>query len=111
VRVLEVLGHEAEAVSSGSAAIERYARARDEGRPFDLVMLDLTIPGDVGGREVLQALMNIDPTVKAIVVSGYASDAVLANYREYGFRARVTKPFTVDELSAALAEVTVSTPQ
>ena len=105
IRLLGALGYEATAVSTGSAAIEQYTRAREEGRPFDLVLLDLTIPGELGGSEVLRVLKTIDPDVKAIVVSGYAGDNVLANYRDYGFKAVVTKPFTIDELSATLIEV------
>jgi PAS domain S-box-containing protein len=106
IRLLGTLGYDAKAVSTGSDAIEHYRRAREEGRPFDLVLLDLTIPGELGGSEVLRVLKTIDPGVKAIVVSGYAGDDVLANYRDYGFKAVVTKPFTVDELSATLLEVT-----
>jgi PAS domain S-box-containing protein len=105
VRLLGLLGYQVETVGTGSAAIDRYTRALRDGRPFDLVLLDLTIPGDLGGSEVLRALKKIDPEVKAIVVSGYADDDVLANYRDYGFKARVTKPFTVDELSSALTDV------
>ena len=109
VRLLDLLGYQSEAVSTGSEAIERYTRARNEGRPFDLVLLDLTIPGELGGSHVLRVLRTIDPEVKAIVVSGYASDDVLANYRDYGFKAVVTKPFTVDELSAAVLDVAHAT--
>ena len=105
VRLLGMLGYDATAVASGSEAIEQYKRARDERRPFDLVLLDLTIPGELGGREVLRVLKTIDPHVKAIVVSGYAGDDVLANYRQYGFKAVVAKPFTMDELSSALLDV------
>ncbi|PYQ81267.1 MAG: hypothetical protein DMG03_20430 [Acidobacteria bacterium] len=85
-----------------------YTRAREERRPFDVVLLDLTLPGEAGGREVLRQLRTIDPAVKAIVVSGYASDPVLANYRDYGFNAMVAKPFTLRELTAALDEVIAS---
>jgi PAS domain S-box-containing protein len=109
VRLLDVLGYEADAVSTGTAAIERYVSARKTGRPFDFVILDLTIPGEAGGADVLRALKVVDPDVRAIVCSGYASDAVLANYRNYGFRAVVSKPFTINELSAALMEVAKAT--
>jgi CheY-like chemotaxis protein len=105
VRLLSLLGYQVEAVATGSETIERYTRARIERRPFDLVLLDLTIPGELGGSHVLRALRAIDPDVKAIVVSGYAADDVLANYRNYGFKAVVTKPFTVEELSAAMVDV------
>jgi PAS domain S-box-containing protein len=103
--LLRLLGYEVETVSTGEAAIARYIQAREEARPFDIVLLDLTIPGGMGGGQVISALMEIDPDVRAIVVSGYASDALLSRYREHGFKAAVTKPFTVQELSAALDEL------
>jgi signal transduction histidine kinase/ActR/RegA family two-component response regulator len=105
--LLRLLGYDAETVSTGEAAISRFRRARDQGRPFDVVMLDLTIPGGMGGGQVIRALIDIDPNVNAIVVSGYASDALLSRYREHGFKAAVTKPFTVDELSAALQDMSL----
>jgi CheY-like chemotaxis protein len=108
-RLLDMLGYEAETVSTGAAAVERYTRALHAGRPYDLVLLDLTIPGEAGGAEVLRSLRAIDSEVKAIVCSGYASDTVLSNFRSHGFRAVVTKPFTVAELGSALSEVTRAT--
>ena len=108
VKLLHAIGYDVDAVATGRAAIELYTRAREERRPFDVVLLDLTLPGEAGGREVLRQLQTIDPAVKAIVVSGYASDPVLANYRDYGFNAMVAKPFTLRELTAALDEVIAS---
>jgi signal transduction histidine kinase/ActR/RegA family two-component response regulator len=104
-QMLIALGYRVDAVARGSDAIESYKKARIEGRPFDLLLLDLTIPGDLGGREVLRELMTFDPGVKAVVVSGYTGGDVLANYRDYGFKAVVAKPFTMKELSAAVLEV------
>ena len=104
-QLLQLLGYDAETVSTGEAAIASYTRAREEGRPFDIVMLDLTIPGGMGGGQVIRSLIDLDPDVRAIVVSGYAGDAMLSNYREHGFKAVVTKPFTLSELSAALGEM------
>jgi signal transduction histidine kinase/ActR/RegA family two-component response regulator len=104
-KMLIALGYTVEAVARGSDAIKLYKRARIEGRPFDLLLLDLTIPGDLGGREVLHELLTFDPDVKAIVVSGYTGGDVMANYRDYGFKAVVAKPFTMKELSAAILEV------
>ena len=108
VKLLHAIGYDVDAVATGRGAIELYTRAREERRPFDVVLLDLTLPGEAGGREVLRQLRTIDPAVKAIVVSGYASDPVLANYRDYGFNAMVAKPFTLRELTAALDEVIAS---
>ena len=108
VKLLHAIGYDVDAVATGRGAIELYTRAREERRPFDVVLLDLTLPGEAGGREVLRQLRTIDPAVKAIVVSGYASDPVLANYRDYGFNAMIAKPFTLRELTVALDEVIAS---
>jgi signal transduction histidine kinase/ActR/RegA family two-component response regulator len=104
-QMLIALGYTVDAVARGSDAIESYKKARIEGRPFDLLLLDLTVPGDLGGREVLRELLTFDPDVKAIVVSGYSRDDVMANYRDYGFKAFIAKPFTMKELSTAVLEV------
>jgi len=103
--MLESLGYKADLAASEGEAIERFNRARTDGAPYDAVILDLTIPGGPGGQAVLSHLLTIDPHVRAIVSSGYARDPVLANFRDYGFAAVVTKPFTARELGAALASV------
>jgi nitrogen-specific signal transduction histidine kinase/ActR/RegA family two-component response regulator len=103
-QMLTALGYKVDAVGRGSDVIELYKKARIEGKPFDLLLLDLTVPGDLGGREVLHELLTIDPDVKAIVVSGYTGGDVMSNYRDYGFKAVVAKPFTMHELSAAVLE-------
>ena len=68
-------------------------------------MLDLIVPGDMGGKEAIQRLAGINPAVKAILVSGYAQDSVMTEFRDYGFQAVITKPFTLQELSATLRSV------
>jgi PAS domain S-box-containing protein len=98
VNMLTFLGYEAEATSDGSLAIERYRRAFDGGIPFAAVILDLIVPHGVGGREALQQLKSIDPSVSGIIVSGYAQDPVITDYREHGFKAVIAKPFTLQEL-------------
>src|SRR5439155_16488649 len=105
INMLEFLGYEVEVVDGGSAAIERFAGALKAGRPFDIVMLDLIVPGDIGGKEAVGRLTGIDPTVKAILVSGYAQDSVLTEFRDFGFQAVITKPFTLQELSETLRNV------
>jgi two-component system cell cycle sensor histidine kinase/response regulator CckA len=103
--LLQTLGYDVETVATGEAAIARYEAARAEGRTFDIVLLDLTIPGGMGGSEVVRALLDIDPDVQAIVVSGYARDGSVARHHEHGFKAAVNKPFTMRELKAALEAV------
>jgi len=67
--------------------------------------MDLTIPGGIGGKEAIDSLIQIDPKVKAVVSSGYASDPVMANYREFGFSAVLSKPYRLQEMSKALQEL------
>ncbi len=101
---LNRLGYQAETAREGRAAIDLYRRAKAEGRPFDAVIMDLTVPDGMGGREAMAELIKSDPEVRAIVASGYSNDPVLANYREYGFRACLGKPFRIGELGRALRE-------
>ena len=100
--LLSELGHEVEAAADGAEALERFERARDAGRPFDAVVLDLTIPGGMGGIECIARLRELDPHVKAIACSGYADQPVLARFRDLGFQAVVVKPYEIEELHAAL---------
>ena len=78
--------------------MREYALAREAGRPFDVVILDLTVPGGMGGRETIEKLRQMDPQVRAIVSSGYSHDPVLAQYRAHGFLGMVPKPYDLHEL-------------
>ncbi len=89
----------------GHETVELYKQAMAAGAPFDLVIMDLTIPGGIGGKEAIKRLMAIDPQVKAIVSSGYADDPVMANHAEYGFKGIVAKPYTQSELLEAVLKV------
>jgi signal transduction histidine kinase/ActR/RegA family two-component response regulator len=89
----------------GREAVEQFRAAREAGAPFDLVIMDLTVPGGMGGLEALEHLRAIDPGLKAIVSSGYSSDPVLANFRAHGFRGRVAKPYEVAELLNVVRDV------
>lgn len=104
-KILVQAGYDTECVHDGERAIERYRQARDHGRPFDVVILDLTVPGGMGGKETLAKLREVDPRVKAIVSSGYSTDTVMAEFERYGFAARVEKPFRVTELQQKLQQV------
>ena len=73
--------------------------------PYDTVIMDLTIPGGMGGEETLDLLLEIDPEARAIVSSGYSNDAILADYQRRGFRGVLPKPYRLDELSEVLAHV------
>jgi DNA-binding NarL/FixJ family response regulator len=82
-----------------------YLAAREAGKPFSAVIMDLVVPGGDGGKETVQKLLAADPDIRAIVVSGYSDDPVLANHRHYGFRGMLAKPFRPDELFRVLEEV------
>ncbi len=100
--MIEVLGHDVELAEHGEAAIEKYKAAAESGNPFDIVILDLTIRGGMGGRETIERLLAVNPKIKAIVSSGYSEDAVVSDYHNYGFSARLTKPYKLQELSDTL---------
>ncbi|HWR58838.1 MAG TPA: PAS domain S-box protein, partial [Thermodesulfovibrionales bacterium] len=106
--ICEILGHigyEVGPARDGLEAIELYKKSRELGVLFDAVILDLTVPGGMGGKETIRKLLEIDPKVKAIASSGYSNDPVMANFREYGFASVIPKPYRIAEISKVLAEV------
>jgi PAS domain S-box-containing protein len=104
--ILEELDYAVEVAVDGASAVRLFLKARREGNPFSVVILDMTVPGGMGGKETMEKLMKIDPHVTAIVSSGYSNDTVMANFREYGFRAVLVKPYLPQQLSEVLSEVT-----
>jgi len=102
---LSRLGLAGEFVADGRAAIEKYREARAAGVPFDVVVMDLTVPGGMGGREAMEHLRSIDPQVRAIVSSGYSRDPVLANYRAHGFVGILPKPYGLAQVQQVLVQV------
>jgi CheY-like chemotaxis protein len=102
--LLSHLGYEVDLAVEGKEAIDLYKKAMDGGKPYDVVIMDLTIPGGMGGKEAIVELKEIDPHVKAIVSSGYANDPILADHKKYGFIGMVPKPYKIEELSKALHE-------
>jgi nitrogen-specific signal transduction histidine kinase/ActR/RegA family two-component response regulator len=106
VRVmLEEMGFEVVTVGDGARMLEAYQQARMREEPFDVVIMDLTIPGGMGGEEAIAHLLRLDPDVRAIVASGYSNDPVMAEYRKHGFRGMVAKPFGYDDLVKAMKAV------
>lgn len=103
--VLAYLGYEAALAKDGSEAIQLYREAKESGHPFAAVIMDLTIPGGVGGQEAIQRLLELDPGVKAIVSSGYSQNPILSNFRKYGFSGVLTKPYKIQEMGQILQEV------
>jgi PAS domain S-box-containing protein len=103
--ILSFAGYEVEFAKDGTEAIEAYVRAKADNKPFDMVIMDLTIPGGMGGKEAVERLREIDPEIKAIVSSGYSNDPVMANFRAYGFEGAVSKPYKVAEIVDTLYKV------
>ncbi|HMK64531.1 MAG TPA: PAS domain S-box protein [Thermodesulfobacteriota bacterium] len=103
--ILNQLGYEFELAENGEKAIEHYQAAREQGRPFDAAILDLTVAGGMGGRETIQELLSIDPAFKVIASSGYDQDPVIQNYTEYGFKAALPKPYQIREMQKILCGV------
>ncbi|MFH0754164.1 MAG: ATP-binding protein, partial [Candidatus Omnitrophota bacterium] len=103
--MLEKLGYEPEFAKDGAETIRMVKEALEAEKPYDAVILDLTIPGGMGGKEAINKLLEIDPEVKAIVSSGYSNDPVLANFQEYGFKGVMPKPFAFQSLGKLLHDV------
>ena len=104
-RILKRVGLEHQHVEDGQAALDAFDRAREEGRPFDLVVLDLTVPGGMGGQRCVRELLARQPDLRAIVTSGHGARDVLRRPREHGFRAALVKPYSVDEALDVIARV------
>jgi PAS domain S-box-containing protein len=104
-KILKYLGYEVKYSKEGEDAIEQFKKARKSGKPFDAVILDLTIPGGMGGKDAIEKLREIDKGIKAIISSGYSEDPIISNYRDYGFSGVVSKPYTTEQLSKVLHDV------
>ncbi|KAF5425733.1 MAG: response regulator [Candidatus Methanomarinus sp.] len=103
--ILTSYGYMTESACDGAQAIELYKKAYESSNQFDLVILDLTIPAGIGGKETIKELIKIDPDVKGIVSSGYSNDAIMANYRQYGFSGVISKPYRPDDLVRIVQDV------
>ncbi len=100
--MLNHLGYEVEYAAEGKEAIRKYQEALKAQQPFKLVIMDLTIPNGMGGRETIQRLKEIDPAVRAIVSSGYSNDEIIAEYQKFGFQGYMAKPFRLKDLIEVL---------
>ena len=109
-KMLEFLGYEPVCASEGESAVAIYQEALSAGRPFDVVILDLTVPGGMGGKEAIALLRQINPRLRAIVSSGYSNDPIMADHRAHGFCAVMSKPYSVETLEDALRQALVDNP-
>ena len=106
-RMLEIMGYDVVAAADGNEALRLYIEASENDLRFDAVILDLSVNRGMGGREAAEKLVEYDPDVIALVSSGFVGDTVLQNYREFGFRGVIPKPYTSDELRDGLSRVLV----
>lgn len=103
--MLQNLGHEVQCVRDGAQAVDAYRLAIETGKSFDAVIMDLTIPGGMGGKEAVGKLIELDPKVKAIVSCGYSNDPIMAEYTKWGFSGVLAKPYRLEELRRTLNEI------
>ena len=104
-RILNRMGYKTTIALDGSEAIKMYKEAESSGNQFDLVILDLTVPGGIGGLKTIIELLKINPNVKAVVSSGYSNDPIMANYKKYGFSGAMAKPYQLEDLKKTLDQV------
>ena len=103
--MLRRLGYEAECVQDGFDALQLYREAKEHGKAYDVVLLDLTVPSGLGGLETIARLREIDPEVVAVVSSGYSADPIMADHREHGFADVLPKPYRLDEMARVMERV------
>ena len=102
-QMFEFLGFAASWVANGADAIKEYQKQKDAGRPYAAVIMDLTIPGGMGGKDAIAEILAIDREAKVFVSSGYSSDPIMLNYKDYGFSGVIAKPFDLAAMQEILA--------
>jgi len=102
------MGHEVVLSTNGEEAIKLYQESLNTASPFDLIIMDLTIPGGMGGKDAVLEIHKINPEARVIVSSGYSNDPIMANCTEYGFCAALTKPYQLQQLSQVISRCTAA---
>ena len=103
--LLKKLGYEVETANKGEEVLEKYQKATEEKRPYEIVIMDLTVPGGKGGKDTLDELLILDPNVKAVVSSGYSNDPIMAEFEAHGFKGCVAKPYRIEDLSRVISRI------
>lgn len=104
LEVLRFLEYDVMFARDGVAALNLYKQEKEAGVPFDLVILDLSVPEGLGGKDAIALLKAYDPTVKAIVSTGYSHDPVVLDFHQYGFSGRLSKPYKINDLKELLEQ-------
>jgi PAS domain S-box-containing protein len=107
-QLLKNAGYIVTCTATGNEAVAAYAAAMKEGAPFMVVVMDLTIPGGMDGKEAVAKVLEIDPSARVVVASGYSNDPIMANFRDYGFCGVIAKPFNIDEFLAVISRASVA---
>jgi PAS domain S-box-containing protein len=105
IEILGTMGFESEGVADGAAAVDAYSRAMQQGAAFDAVLMDLTIPGGLGGKDAVQKVLAVDPGARVIVSSGYSNDPVMADFKAFGFCGVIAKPYRIKDLRELLCRI------
>ncbi|MCK5268071.1 MAG: response regulator, partial [Spirochaetes bacterium] len=103
--LLESIGYEINCVSNGNAAIELYKNALKQKNPYILVIIDLSIPGGMGGEETIKWIRKMDSNAKAIVFSAYSNSPIISDYKKFGFNGIITKPFKIEDFSDVITKI------
>ncbi|MBN2694484.1 transporter substrate-binding domain-containing protein [bacterium] len=106
-RITKKLGHQLITANCGEELIDIYKNSLEMGKSFDVIIMDLTVPGKMGGEEAVRVLRKINPNIKAIVTSGYSNHPILSDYKNYGFDGVITKPFMIQEFIDTLSRVII----
>jgi len=102
MQMLDFIGYKSVLSLDGKEAITLYCQHLEAGNPFTAVIMDLTIPGGMGGEEAVRELLKIDPSAKVIVSSGYSNDPAMVKFKDFGFCASISKPFNIQDLKTVL---------
>jgi CheY-like chemotaxis protein len=105
LEVLQFLGYDVQFARDGAEAIALYIREKSANTPFDVVILDLSVPDGMGGREAIGKLKELDPSVKAIVSSGYTNDPCVQDYAGFGFAGKLAKPYKINDMKILLEQL------
>jgi CheY-like chemotaxis protein len=107
LEVLKFLGYDVMFAREGAVAIELYKKEKAAGVPFDVVIIDLSVPEGMGGKETIALIKAFDPEVKAVVSTGFSNDPVVLDFASYGFSGKLTKPYKINDLKKVLEQLII----